>query len=362
MKTILYDSHKALGAHFFSFHGFEMPLFYTSVLEEHRQVRDKAGLFDVTHMGVIEVKGEEALKFLDYLSVTPLLDKPEKTATYTLFANEKGGTVDDLLIFKLSENHFFLIVNASCRDKDLEHLLLYKKAFKVTVIPLFQEIGTLALQGPLSRDELSKLFPSILELEPFQFTIENYEKKPILLSRTGYTGALGYEIVAPFSLIPVLWEQILTLDPKIKPIGLGARDTLRLEMGYALYGHELSETIAPNESVSSWTVHLDKHDFLGKEALVDLSESLNKRYEQGILFEEGRISREGTSLYFDNNEVGVVTSGNFSPTLNCPIAIGLFTQKFPIGTLCKAKVKDKEITGKIVRLPFVKSSIKGGSF
>lgn len=348
MKFHLYEKQVALGAKMVDFAGFEMPLQYAGIIEEVRAVREVAGLFDVSHMGRISVRGERSEEFLDYLSTNKICGKKELTATYTVLSNRQGGAVDDVLIYKISPTHFFMIVNASNREKVLAHLKKY--LWKGIVIEdHFKEGGILALQGPKATLFAEKIFP---EVKPMHFKVSFFGGEEVIVSGTGYTGAGGLEFYGNLKNITALWDRLL-LEEGLKPAGLGARDLLRLEKGYALYGHELREDIAPNESVSSWTIKWDGRDFLGKSAMEILEKSSTKRKQYGLILEEPGIAREGYPVLKNGVKVGLVTSGNFSPTLKKSIAIVMISGTFQETDRIEVIIREKKVKAKETPLPFL---------
>lgn len=243
MKTALYNRHIDLQAKIVDFFGWQMPMRYPKgTLKEHQAVRHHAGLFDVSHMGIIQVEGGDALPFLDYLSPSILTKMKPYTSIYTVWCDENAHTIDDVIIFKKSDVSFFVVVNASNREKDLKHLSKYAEDFDVFITPLFTGYSIIALQGPKAREYIDG------PLRRFTFI----EKGPLIISATGYTGEDGFEIIGPDIFVTHLFDHLISQG--VEPIGLGARDLLRLEKGYALYGHELSDSINPLESVSSFTV------------------------------------------------------------------------------------------------------------
>lgn len=346
MKTPLYDRHLALGAKMVNFADWEMPIQYTSILQETQFVRDDVGIFDVSHMGRISITGPDAEAFLDFLSTNTISGKKEHTATYTVWCHPDGGSVDDVIVYKRTAQDFFVIVNASNRLKDLTHLLDYSRKFDVSVEDHFQDEGVIAVQGPKALAIVQKQLPEATNLKPMHFIdLENG-----ILSGTGYTGAGGCEIYAPNSVIQNLWDSFI--HEGAHPIGLGARDTLRLEKGFALYGHEINDTIAPTESIAAWTVKFNK-EFVGKEALLALESSSQKRSEYGILLHEGGIAREGYEVYQGEEKIGIVTSGTYSPHLNKGIGIVLAKKELLIGTEAEVKIRNKMTKCKVVKLPFI---------
>lgn len=354
MRTALYENHCALGAKIIDFAGWEMPLHYKSMAAEHLAVRNGIGIFDVSHMGRINISGKEAEMLLDYLSTSLIQGKPNFSATYTVWPNTEGGSIDDLIIYKKDPHQFFVIVNASNRQKDLTHLKKYGAAFDVKIEDLFSSEGILAIQGPKAQDAVSTVFPEAAALKPMHFLTTNYNGSEIVISCTGYTGAGGVEIYAPNHIIVELWERFLTEFKEMEPVGLGARDSLRLEMGYALYGHELSDTICPSESVSHWTIRWTKKEFLGKQQMQQLENNPKKRSEYGIILEDNRIARDGYTVYRDNKQIGQVTSGSFSPSLNRSIALILVEGQLKPGDLVEVQIRQNKVQGEVVRLPFIK--------
>lgn len=352
MKTCLHEAHCALGAKIVTFAGWEMPIQYPSgILKEHQAVREKVGLFDVSHMGRIDVTGEEAEAFLDYLSTNKVAGRPISSVIYTVFANEQGGSVDDALIYRLGLERFTVIVNAGNRTKDLHHLQKYASRFAVEVTPRYQGEGILALQGPEAPLLLEKLLPGISALGRMKVKEDTFEGSTLLIARSGYTGSDGFELCGPESAIKQLWKHLLSLGAA--PIGLGARDTLRLEAGLALYGHELTEEISPLESISCWTVKADKADYLGKKAL---DASPPKRHQYGAVLREKGIAREGSPVVKEGQEIGLVTSGTFAPTLEQGIMIIMVKERLKEGDQIEVSVRGRHLKAEVVKLPFVKRS------
>jgi len=356
MRTVLYERHCQLGAKIIDFAGWEMPLHYTGIIQEHLAVRKAAGLFDVSHMGRIVVSGRDAAKFLDDLCTNQIENKKPFSATYTVLCHVNGGAIDDVIVYRQEKDLFFLIVNAANRQKDLNHLRENAKGFDLQISERFEEEGILSLQGPLAIEILAQLFPSVHEIKDMHFGLETYSNQPIILSHTGYTGSGGFEMFAPLSVIGELWDKLLALGASkgLVPVGLGARDTLRLEMGYALYGHELTDQIAPTESVSAWTVKTDKHDFKGKQALEQLEGQTSKRSEYGVVLLDKGIAREGYPVFHDGKEIGVVTSGTFGPSLNKAIAIILVQDTLTNEAIVEIEIRDHRVRAQVVKLPFLK--------
>ncbi len=348
MKTALYSRHIELGAKLAPFGGWEMPIHYQGTVIEHRTVRENMGLFDVSHMGQIHVHGHDAEKLLDYLSVNRISGKGEHTATYTVWCREDGTCIDDVIVYRQDAFNFFVIVNAGNRQKDLTHLEAYAQGFSVTVNDNYKGRGIIALQGPQAGTFLEKLYPEAERLKPMQWM----ESGSLIISRTGYTGAGGFEIYGPDEQIIILWDRMINAG--IQPIGLGARDTLRLEMGFALYGHELSDQIKANESISAWTIKWEKEDFLGKKSLIELKESSLKRTAYGIKLLEPGIARQGFPVYKEEVHIGEVTSGSFSPTLDGAIGLILAHPPLVLGELIDVQIRQSRCRAQVVPLPFIR--------
>lgn len=354
-RTPLYDIHKQLGAKLVDFAGWEMPLQYQGIIAEHNAVRNSAGLFDVSHMGIIAVSGLEALSLLQELSTNDLLNKADGMAIYTLWCDEHGFAVDDLIIYKKNPESFFVVANASNREKDLDHILKYTPTRDVTVTSHYDDMGVLALQGPASTAILQQLFPEVSELPPMHLFSSTFNNAPIDISRTGYTGETGYELFVPNASLVPLWSALMGAGSShgIQPVGLGARDTLRLEMGYALYGHELSATICPSESVSAWTIK-STHPFIGRNAIEAISLSPVQRYQYGVVMADKGIARQGCDVYQGDRKIGTVLSGTFSPTLQQAIAIVFVDTKLHPDDMVSIEIRDNRCQAKVCTLPFLK--------
>lgn len=329
------------------FGGWLMPLQYKGIIQEHKIVRAGVGIFDVSHMGRIHVEGPEAEEFLDWLSTNRITGKKEGSAIYTVWCREEGTAVDDLLVYKKNKNHFFVVVNAANRVKDLQHMENEGGRFDIRIFDRFEEGGILAIQGPDSEVVVGKIFPETVDLKPFTFTSVQYDEEEVVFAATGYTGAGGYEILGSKEAIISLWDYFI--QEGVAPIGLGARDTLRLEMGYALYGHELSDAIAPVESVSSWTVKMDKPQFLGK-----IAQERFCRRQYGVVLRGKGIAREGYRVLIQNEDAGYVTSGTMSPSLEKAIAIIMVDRELEEGEVVEIQIRNQKVGAEVVSLPFFK--------
>lgn len=356
MRTALYDRHLACGAKMVDFAGWEMPIQYQGIVQEHKAVRAQAGIFDVSHMGRVLISGKDAATLLDYLSTNHIADRDAGTATYTVWCDENGYCIDDLIVYKLDSEAFFVVFNAGNRQKDLDHLNRYAKGYEVSIADRYREDGILAVQGPRALPLIAKIFPDVLPLKPMHVTTAPYNGTEVAISTTGYTGAGGVEIYASNGVIVDLWDAILHAGQAdgVVPVGLGARDTLRLEMGYALYGHELSPEIAPTESVAAWTVKWDKPDFLGKQALQRLKMSPVQRRQYGIELKDKGIAREGYAVHHRGEIIGKITSGTMSPSLQRPIALMLVERRLQQGDSVEVAIRQNLCRAEVVSLPFYK--------
>ncbi|HHY73040.1 MAG TPA: glycine cleavage system aminomethyltransferase GcvT [Bacillus bacterium] len=356
--TPLFPLYGEYGAKTIDFGGWDLPVQFTSIKEEHEAVRAKAGLFDVSHMGEIEIRGENSVAFLQKMMTNDISAMNSGDCIYTAMCYENGGTVDDLLVYKKADSDYLLVVNAANTEKDYEWL---KKHIieNVEVINISSEIALLALQGPLSPQVLQKLTSFDLnDIRTFKFA-ENVEVDgvKVLISRTGYTGEDGFEIYCDAKEAQNLWKKILEAGSElgVQPIGLGARDTLRFEARLALYGQELDETISPLEAGVGFAVKLNKEaDFIGKEALKKQKEEGLSRKIVGIEMIERGIPRHGYRVYSGEKEIGYITSGTQSPTLNKSIGLALISsENTNIGTEINVEVRpNKFAKAKVVSTPF----------
>lgn len=363
-KTPLYENHIKLNARMVNFGGWNMPVQYTSIIEEHIATRTNVGLFDVSHMGEIEIKGADATPFLQKMVTQDVTkSKSGEQVQYALMCYPHGGVVDDILIYKYTPNHFLLCVNASNTEKDFSWLCENKSSKEnVTLKNVSNDYVQIAIQGPKALSLLS-LFTdiNIAQMKYYRFTVGKVSNIEMIISRTGYTGENGFEIYTSAESGPKMWEALLDKGQKfnIKPCGLGARDTLRIEMRYPLYGHELSEHITPLEADLEWTVKFSKEDFIGKRALVSQKEKGLPKKCIGFMLSEPGIARQGHSLYSLQNElIGEVSSGTLSPTLNKAIGIGFVKPKeATMGKEFLVDIRGKKTLAKIVQTPFIERKV-----
>ena len=352
-KTALNSIHKELGAKMVEFAGWEMPVQYEGIRQEHLAVRNSAGLFDVSHMGEIEVRGRDAISFCQWVTTNDVKKVADFQAQYTLLCNEEGGVVDDIIIYKFSDEHFLFCVNASNSDKDFAWIKKEEDKFDVEVSDRSRDYSQIAIQGPLSKSILSNaLDRDIDQIKKFRFEIINWNENEMIVARTGYTGEEGYEIFLPWDVGPSLWKQIMeTGTTSIKPCGLAARDTLRIEMGYSLYGHEIDEDINPLEAGLERYIKLDNDDFLGKDALVkSLENGLSRRLVGFELVERG-IPRQGYGIFKNGKFLGNVTSGTLSPSLEKSIGLGYLSNKAGDDRI-QIQIRDTFRDAEIVSVPF----------
>ncbi|MCT1903929.1 glycine cleavage system aminomethyltransferase GcvT [Oceanobacillus sojae] len=343
------------------FGGWDLPVQFSGIKEEHETVRTKAGLFDVSHMGEILVSGPESAHFLQTALSNDITKLVPNKAQYTMMCYEDGGTVDDLIVYMLAENEYLLVVNAANTEKDFEWLLKQNNSTPgVTLDNISENYAQLALQGPKAEQILQKVVKeSLSDISFFRFkkgvAIEGIAGEA-LISRTGYTGEDGFEIYLDSRNGKDLWNLLLEKGKEegIEPIGLGARDTLRFEAGLALYGQELAADISPLEAGLGFAVKLNKEaEFTGKEALKKQAETGLERKLAGIEMIDKGIPRHGYSVYQDDTEIGFITSGTQSPTLNKNLGLALIHSEFAeIGTELEVQVRKRRLKAKVVKTPF----------
>jgi aminomethyltransferase len=357
-RTTFYNIHKNLGAKIVEFAGYEMPIQYSSIIAEHKAVRNSVGVFDVSHMGEVFVTGEKALDFVQHITVNDASKLFAGRVQYSAMCYEDGGIVDDLLVYRISDNEFLLVINASNIEKDFEWMQKNNK-FGVELNNQSDEYSLLAVQGPNALKTLQKLTHTPINLEYYHFTKLNLAGIDMIFSRTGYTGELGYELYfkGNETVAEDLWNKIFEAGKEfdIQPVGLAARDSLRLEMGFCLYGNDIDQTTNPLEAGLGWITKLSKPGFIGKDALLKVKENGLTRKLVAITSDEKTFPRHGYDLSVSNNKIGVVTSGTVSPMLDKPIAMGYVETNFAeIGSNVNFLIRGKEVPAKVVKLPFVK--------
>jgi aminomethyltransferase len=351
-QTPLNAKHHEANAKLVDFSGWEMPIHYGSQIEEHHIVRRDAGMFDVSHMLPVDIKGEGARAFLRKL-IANNIDKLQTTgrALYTCMLHEGGGVVDDLIVYFMSESWFRMVVNAGCADKDLAWMEVQrdKLAPALSITPR-RDLAMLAIQGPNAASKLWAAMPGTRELaeamKPFHAVVVG----EMFVARTGYTGEDGFEVMVPNKAAPFFWQALL--EAGVKPCGLGARDTLRLEAGMNLYGQDMDEGVTPFDSGLAWTVDMtSEHDFIGKEALLRLPRN---RQLVGLKLLDRGVLRAHQSVFTAQGE-GEITSGSFSPTLNVSIALARVPVDVRVGDTVEVDVRGKRMKAAVVKYPFVRN-------
>lgn len=355
-KTPLYNKHLELNATMVDFANFKMPMQYSSIFEETKAVRNSVGIFDTSHMGEIEISGSDSTEFVNYIVTLDISKIDNYQAKYTTMLYQNGGIIDDLIVYKLSDK-YLIVVNASNQEKDFEWMQENKKG-SVEIKNKGEEYFQIAVQGPNSKTiirTLTKKNPATLGF--YHAREEIIANKQVLLSRTGYTGEDGFEIYGKPENAEEIWEKIMKAGEKenICPCGLGARDLLRLEMGYCLYGNDITKETTPLEANLSWIVSLDKEDFIGKDALKKQKrDGINKKLV-GILVPGKRIPRHGYEILIKGKKIGIITSGNYSPNIGSSIAMGYVNKPFAKeGKKVEIKIRNTLFEGTIIKFPFWK--------
>jgi aminomethyltransferase len=350
--TPLYQAHIDAQGKMVDFGGWEMPLNYGSQIEEHHQVRSDAGMFDVSHMTVVDFKGTQAKVFVQTLIANDVEKlKTEGKALYSCMLNESGGVVDDLIVYYINDEDYRMVINAGTTEKDIAWINLQAQSFDVSVEPKF-DLAMIAVQGPNAREKVFAAMPGVEniagELKPFNAA----SLGSLFIARTGYTGEDGFEIMLPDKSAEFTWKMLL--EGGVKPCGLGARDTLRLEAGMSLYGSEMNDEVSPLEAALSWTVDLSNEDrqFVGRKALEELKDEGAKNTIVGLVLEGKGVIRNNQKVVTSLGD-GEVTSGTFSPTMGKAIALA----RVPIDATgsCEIEMRNKLVSAKIVKPPFVRN-------
>ena len=357
----LNQKHLDLNAKMADFGGWMMPIEYpgAGVLAEHAAVRERVGIFDVSHLGKASVRGVGALEFLNKCLTNDLTKIDDGSAQYTLLCTPEGGVVDDLIAYRNSETDFFLVPNAS-NTSDVVSVLQQQAPAGIAVINLHNEYAVLAVQGPLAPKVLEALGINT-DIDYMAFSHVNIAGADVILCRTGYTGELGYELLPQTKDAVAVWDALVQAIAPLEGLicGLGARDTLRTEMGYPLHGHELSLEISPVEASASWAVGWKKEEFLGSEVLIEQKSGAVQRKSVAIKSLDRGIPRAGMNVKNSQGEVvGVITSGTFSPTLKHGIALALVSKEISVGDQLVVDVRGRESQSEVVKLPFVTSHVR----
>nr|BCX00672.1 MAG: aminomethyltransferase [Bacteroidota bacterium] len=361
-RTPLYHRHLEAGARMVPFAGFEMPLHYRGIVEEHRAVRQRAGLFDISHMGEFLIRGPRAGEFVQYVTTNDISRLTDGRAQYSLFCREHGGIVDDLIVYRITASEYLLVVNAANIAKDLAYLIEHN-SMGADLVDISEETALLALQGPASAAILRRL---LADPDPEQIPYYHFRKltggrflgcRRALISATGYTGEPGFELYMEAERAPAVWDALLEAgqDLGLVPCGLGARDTLRLEMGYCLYGNEISEDTHPYEAGLGWVVKLEKGPFVGREALQRIRQSPPSRRLVGFRLQQRAIPRSGYAITdAEGRRIGQVTSGSHSPILEVGIGMGYVETAFAEpGSQIWIAIRDRLVPAEVVKPPFI---------
>ncbi|HWJ06310.1 MAG TPA: glycine cleavage system aminomethyltransferase GcvT [Steroidobacteraceae bacterium] len=352
-KTVLNATHRALGARMVDFGGWDMPINYGSQIEEHHAVRRDAGMFDVSHMCVVDLRGERVRDYLRRLLANDVAKLTQSgKALYSCMLREHGGVIDDLIVYYMDDRWYRMVVNAGTRDKDIEWLREQAGAFGVAVEPRF-DLAMIAVQGPNARQKAAQVIdPAVAERALQLGTFFGLDAGSLFVARTGYTGEDGFEIMMPQAEAVPTWQKLLAAG--VRPCGLGARDTLRLEAGMNLYGNDMDETTSPLESGLGWTLAWEpqERDFIGRAALAAQKASGATRKFVGLLLEDRAVLRSHQKVIVANVGEGEVTSGTFSPTLQR--SIGLARVPAQTGDRCEVEIRGKLVPARVVRPPFVR--------
>ena len=354
-KTSLYEEHEKLSAKIVPFAGFLMPVSYKEgLVSEYKAVRNSVGMFDVSHMGKISLEGENISKLLNYVTVNNVDNLNDGDAQYNMFCDYKGNVIDDIIVYRQSKSHFFLIVNASNIDKDYDWLESFNKDANLKIKNQSNDFSIIALQGKDSRKAMKEIFSIDLKHMKF-YTFETYNifDNDVIVSRTGYTGELGFELIASHKVIIEIWKKLI--EKNVQPCGLASRDVLRIEMKYCLYGNDLTDSINPIQAGLKWVVDLTKKNFIGKKHLENELENVTKRL---ICFEmvEKSIPRKNYEVYHDEEKIGIVSSGTFSSSLNKGIGMAFINSKSLNNKNINIKIRNKMYKARVVKPPFIKNN------
>lgn len=362
-KTPLFNSYEKYGGKIINFSGWALPVQFEGIIQEHEAVRTNAGLFDVSHMGEVEIIGKDAFKFVQNLVTNDLSKQVVNQVIYSPMCYENGGVVDDLIVYKYNENNYMLVINAGNIEKDFDWMVSNKGNFNIEITNISSEVSQLAIQGPKAEEIIQTL--TDIDLSEIKFF---YCKRDILIagkkcmiSRTGYTGEDGLEIYTDNKSVVYLWDKILEAGKSfgLKPVGLGCRDTLRFEVNLPLYGNELSNNITPLEARLNFFVKLDKENFIGKEALLKQKQDGLKKKLIGFEMKERAIPRQGYEVFVEDKKIGVVTTGYFSPTLKKNLGLAFVDTKYcDLGNTIFIQVRNKAYKAQIVSKEFLDKKYK----
>lgn len=352
-RTCLYDRHVALGAFMSPFAGFEMPIHYTSIMEEHNAVRQHCGVFDVSHMGEVFIKGKDAERYVNHIFTNDVKGAPDGQVFYGMMLHENGGTVDDLLVYRMREGEYFLVFNAANIDKDVAWMQQHLEGYDVTFDHCSDRYGQLAVQGPEAEQVVEEVLK--LEVKDLKFYTAKYitvDGEELVVSRTGYTGEDGFEIYGSHTYIQQAWDKLIE-SKKALPCGLGCRDTLRFEVGLPLYGDELSDDITPVMAGLSMFCKLDKEEFIGKEAVAQQKAEGPKTRVVGLELKDKAVPRHGYAVLKDGQKIGEVTTGYNSISTGKSVAMALIDAQYgKLGTELEVQIRKKTFPAIVVKKRF----------
>ena len=357
LRTPLYDNHLKMGAKIVDFGGWDMPLHYGSQIEEHHKVRRDCGMFDVSHMNVVDVKGGKVRDFFRLLLANDVAKlKTNGRALYSCMLNRQGGVIDDLIVYYMDDSWFRVVMNAATRDKDMAWVNAAAREFGGLTVTPRHDVAMIAVQGPNAKEKVYQALGEALRaparaLKPFHAVTVG----ELFIATTGYTGEDGFEIILPAKAAPFTWQMLH--EAGVPPIGLGARDTLRLEAGMNLYGSDMDETTTPLESGLAWTVALEPADrkFIGRETLDKQKAQGTPRQLVGLVLEDKGVLRNHQKVTCDGAGQGEITSGSFSPTLERSVALARVPAAVKIGDRCTVDLRGKPATARVVKFPFVRN-------
>ncbi|MCH5240853.1 MAG: glycine cleavage system aminomethyltransferase GcvT [Muribaculaceae bacterium] len=358
IKTCLHDRHVKQGALMSPFGGFDMPIQYKGITEEHNAVRQNVGVFDVSHMGEVRISGPDAYKYVSHIFVNDVTGAPDGQIFYGMMCYENGGTVDDLLVYKVNDQEYFLVINASNIAKDVEWIKKNAEGYDVKVVNESDYYGEVAVQGPKAEETLEKILGLELKDIPFyNFKVFTIDGEDVIVSRTGYTGEDGFEIYGSHSYIQGVWDKLM--EAGVQPCGLGCRDTLRFEVGLPLYGDELSPEISPIEASLSMFVKLDKPEFIGKEALAKQKAEGVARRIVGLELDGNAIPRHGYPVEVDGKQVGEITTGYRSISTGKSVAMAMIDKPYDkLGTKVEVRIRKKTFPATVVKKRFYDKNYK----
>ena len=358
IKTCLHDRHVALGALMSPFGGFDMPIQYSTIIDEHNAVRNNVGVFDVSHMGEVRITGKDAYKYVSHIFCNDVTGAPDGQIFYGMMCYENGGVVDDLLVYKVNEEEYFLVINASNIDKDFAWIQKNAEGYDVKCENQSEYYGEVAVQGPEAEATLIKLLGLPLDEIPFyNFKTFAIDGEDVIISRTGYTGEDGFEVYGSHDFTRKMWDMLM--EAGVTPCGLGCRDTLRFEVGLPLYGHELTADITPIEASLSMFARLEKPEFIGKEALAKQKEEGVTRRIVGIELEGKAVPRQGYPIEVNGEVVGEVTTGYNSISTGKSVAMAMVKKEYAkLGTAVEVRIRKKTFPAVVVKKRFYEMNYK----